>query len=340
MSLYQDTPESSANVERQPPRREIQELGLRLPRLLHCGTEGWADARWRGIVFSAQSGSQHLRNYGLTPYSQYPLFNMVALPSRATPYRESELLRFEAAVDETFRFLWTVDAHLDPMLRDAKGIVRGANPQFLVFNEPWFEQWMAMPQRMLGSKLGPVVLRLGAFDRMTIKHWQQRGALAPLLDRFLSELRTSLENKTLSLTLGLEIQNTDWLTPRMMTLLAQHKVHLVVNLSNGMPNIRRQQQALAFWEELTKEEDASHLLIHWHSSPSLSLGWRPLPGNKLLASDPLTRSALAALMERYLARSRPVWVWVGNRAEGSAPLTIEALARVLDRRRLEKITNG
>lgn len=49
--LYDDKPARTAPVERQSPSAEILDLARRLPRGLYLGTDGWADTRWRGLIF-------------------------------------------------------------------------------------------------------------------------------------------------------------------------------------------------------------------------------------------------------------------------------------------------
>jgi hypothetical protein len=50
------------------------------------------------------------------------------------------------------------------------------------------------------------------------------------------------------------------------------------------------------------------------------------PFNQLAAPDPETRASVATLCAEALALGRPTFVVANNKAEGSAPLTIFALA--------------
>jgi hypothetical protein len=53
------------------------------------------------------------------------------------------------------------------------------------------------------------------------------------------------------------------------------------------------------------------------------------PFDRLAEPDPDTRQALVALVAAALANGREVFVIVNNKAEGSSPLSVVALARAL-----------
>ncbi len=311
------------------------------------GTEGWADARWRNLIYAARSGVDRLQAYGLAPYVKHPLIRCVALPWRAQGYRDSELLSFLSAVDEDFRFLMPLaPASLDPLLRRANGVALGENPNFLHFSPKDWERMALMPLEMLGKRLGALILRIGPFDRGLLRRWRQQGDFATRLESYLTALKQHLSETSQQPQLALEIQNGEWLTPRLMKLLASIDICPVLRLSLGMPNILRQQKAFEYWRVLRanrtaisassdQEREKQPLFIHWAGSPSLSLGYRRLDAQSLVASDPLTRAAIASLIIRTVDEGDDVWVWVENRAEGSAPLTLKALAEALVARRCD-----
>ena len=66
------------------------------------------------------------------------------------------------------------------------------------------------------------------------------------------------------------------------------------------------------------------------------------PFDRLVAPDESMRDQVVALVGRAIARAVPAYVLVNNKAEGSSPLTIEALARRLAAggRRLPASTRG
>ncbi len=336
--LYDDTPHRGASVERQPPDAALTELGRRLPRQVFLGTEGWADARWRGLIYSRQSGTDGLRLYGLTPYSKHPLLRMTALPYRGTPYRPGELLHFLSSVEKPFRFMLPV-AHksLDPMIRDARRMGVGENRDFLRFDaEAWLRE-LEPAHEMLEDSLGPVVLRMGQFDSGLLKRWQHNGELNTRLEAFLMSVRAFIDERKLPLTLALEIQNGELLTPRVMKMLVAASMAPVVRLSLGMPIALRQVNAIGYWQTSWQEHYAEPprlpLLVNWAGSASLMFGYRRLGAKSLVASDPVTRATIVDMVCKSIAAGRQAWVWAGNRAEGSAPLTLEAIASGIVARR-------
>lgn len=341
--LYDDKPARTAPVERQSPSAEILDLARRLPRGLYLGTDGWADTRWRGLIFSESSGTDRLFTYGLTPYSRHPLLKTVAIPWVKSGYRESEWLRFLSSVDETFRFILPLPhPSLDPMLRNPKGMGVGENEHFLRFSPDEWIKPLITPIQMLGRQLGPVVLRLGEFDRGLVKRFVRQGDLITRIEAYLGEVKEFLHASGFEGVLGFEIQNGEWLTPRLMKALKGFQIRPVLRLSLGLPGLLRQQQALAYWETEKREErpiwtPTGPLLIHWAGSPSLMLSYRKLDAKTLVASDPVTRAMMVMLIEKTLAEGKNAWLWVANRAEGSAPLTLQAIADEIISRRQNRL---
>lgn len=341
--LYDDTPARTAPVERQPPSSEVLDLARRLPRGLYLGTNGWADTRWRGLIFSESSGIDRLFTYGLSPYARHPLFKTVAIPWVKSGYRESEWLRFLSSVDETFRFILPLPhPSLDPMVRNPKGMGIGENEHFLKFSPDDWAKHLIAPVQVLGKQLGPVVLRLGEFDRGLVKRYVRQGDLIPRIEAFLGDMKNFLQTTGFEGVLGFEIQNGEWLTPRLMKALKRLQIRPVLRLSLGLPGLLRQQQALAYWETEKREERPTWtatgpVLIHWAGSPSLMLGYRKLDAKTLVASDPVMRAMIVILMEKTLSAGENAWLWVANRAEGSAPLTLKAIADEIVSRRESKL---
>lgn len=80
------------------------------------------------------------------------------------------------------------------------------------------------------------------------------------------------------------------------------------------------------------EAPAGPLIVRW----SLHSGFkyeqakaRYEPFDKLVDEDPHTRDALAELAARYVIAGQPVLITTNNKAEGSAPLTCQKLARAI-----------
>ncbi|MDY3115127.1 MAG: DUF72 domain-containing protein [Sutterella sp.] len=332
-ALYDDAPYRGGPVERLAPTRALSEALWRMPRSLYLGLDGWQDARWRGLIYTPSSSPKRLAQEGLRAYAQHPLLRTVELPpSNPFGWSERALRVWNEQTPETFRFIVPITLPvLDPMQRDQRGASVAENPQFL---EPTSVDWSSVlgaPQTVLGDKRGPVVFRLAAFDRMQIVRWQQRGGLVDRLEAFFETIKAQVDEPTSRLW-ALEVQNAEWLTPRLMNMLKRQGLRPVVSLGMGMKALVHQQRALAYWEGATEVEawePTGDVMIHWKNSPSLSLMYRPLNAQQLVASDVVTRMMIVKLIERTLAAQQRAWVWVGNRAEGSAPLSLIALLEAL-----------
>jgi uncharacterized protein YecE (DUF72 family) len=125
---------------------------------------------------------------------------------------------------------------------------------------------------------------------------------------------------------AIEIRDACLLTPRFIRMLKAAGVRYCVGLHARMPDPLRQAAALA----LLDETPAGPLIVRW----SLHSGFKYEqakakyePFDKLVDEDPATRTALAELAARYAIAGQPVLIAVNNKAEGSAPLSCEQLAR-------------
>ena len=63
------------------------------------------------------------------------------------------------------------------------------------------------------------------------------------------------------------------------------------------------------------------------------------PFNAIVEPDEAMRRDVVALSDRALTRGRKVWVLVNNKAEGSSPLTIMALARKVAAHRTRRLSS-
>ncbi|MGZ6078259.1 MAG: DUF72 domain-containing protein, partial [Myxococcaceae bacterium] len=101
---------------------------------------------------------------------------------------------------------------------------------------------------------------------------------------------------------------------------------------------------LAVWRHLPplpqqawrfRARSASALVVRWMLPADLGYEEaRELyaPFDRLVAEDPAVRGDIAALAVEALAEGRPVYVTVNNKAEGSAPVSVERLAAAVAER--------
>jgi uncharacterized protein YecE (DUF72 family) len=138
---------------------------------------------------------------------------------------------------------------------------------------------------------------------------------ADRLDRFLEPLPREFRY-------AVEIRERSWLTDTYLRVLARHAATHVYNYWSRMPRPGAQ-------AEVTPPEAAPFVLLRLLMPPGAGYeqqreAYRPF--DRLLEPDELMRADVTDIIQRAATRGRAVFVLVNNKAEGSAPLTIEALA--------------
>ena len=308
-----------------PP--ELAELAASLPPQIHLGTSSWSFPGWEGIVYGEAYSDSKLSRDGLTAYGIHPLLRTVSLDrSFYAPLSIAEYLRYAQQVPDDFRFIVKAPASVtDATVRGERGEPVADNPCFLdaeLAAREFVEPCLAG----LGAKAGVLVFQC-----------------SPLPERMLAEPAAWVERLAAffaalpSLPVGtdeapgpcyaLEIRDACLLTPRLIRMLREHGVRYCVGLHARMPEALRQAAALALMDG---EEPAGPLVVRW----SLHSGFKYEqakakyePFNRLVDEDPATRHSLAELAARYALAGQPVLIIVNNKAEGSAPLSCDALAR-------------
>ena len=164
---------------------------------------------------------------------------------------------------------------------------------------------------------GPIVLEFPPGPR--------DATLAPA--RFVEALDCFLEALPRDFDYAVEVRDRALLTAAYAAALARHGVAHTYNYWSAMPMPLAQAGVVA-------PDTAAFAVVWLLLKPGT---WyedqrdRFRPFNRLVAPDEAMRAEVVELTARALARGRRVYVLVNNKAEGSSPLTVEALAERLAR---------
>jgi uncharacterized protein YecE (DUF72 family) len=162
---------------------------------------------------------------------------------------------------------------------------------------------------------GPIVLEFPPFprsQRLSPSDFHQR------LERFLAALPREFEY-------AVELRDARLLSPAYRAILARHGIAHTYNYWSAMP--RPADQAA-----VVPPEEGPFSVVRLLLRPGT---WyedqreRFKPFNRLVDPDEAMRADVVAVTRRALARGRRVYILVNNKAEGSSPLTVMALARRL-----------
>jgi uncharacterized protein YecE (DUF72 family) len=308
---------------------EPRALAARLPPLVKLGTSSWSFPGWQGLVYRDQHSEQVLARRGLPAYAAHPLLGGVGLDRTFyAPLPAETLAGYAADVPAGFRFL--VKAHealtLARYPQHARyGAQRGLlNP--LLFDVAWARDQVVGPfVDGLADKGGALLFQFApqSFELLANAPSARRDKSAPRV--FAERLYRFLRDLPSGPSYAVEVRNADLLTPDFAACLKSAGVSPCLGLLPGMPPV----DPLA---ELTGAADANMLVVRWllaphHDYTTARAAYQPF--NALVDPDPGARAAIARMIARAVMRGQPAIVIANNKAEGSSPLTVEALARAV-----------
>lgn len=307
---------------------DVRRLGRSLPAAIHLGTSSWSFPGWTGLVFAPRNGKpateQVLARHGLPAYAAHPLLRTVSLDRTFyAPLTREEFAAYAAQVPVAFRFVVKAPAAFtDPVLRKpGSGEASRDNPTFLdaaaaaaTFIEPAVAG--------LGPKAGPLVFQFPPLGRRLTSDVQR---ITARIAAFMAVLRGRTPR---SVTLAVEVRDPDLACSSFAAGLRDSGAVPCLAVHARMPPVA--DQAAAFG--LDRDDCQVPLVARWN----LRAGHRYeeakqayFPFNRLVQEDPPTRTTLARLTARAAAHGRAVFITINNKAEGSAPCSVEKLAAAI-----------
>ncbi len=319
----------SAAVEPAPPDPAHLALAAALPPNLRLGTSSWYFPGWDGLVWDGEYEQAQLSKQGLSAYAQHPLLRTVSL-DRAfyRPLTVSQYADYAAQVPDDFRFVVKAPSLIaDASLRSDDGRSLSHNALFLD-PDTALREFVRPALEGLGHKLGALVFQLSPLPGLMLATIGQQIAKLDALLAALPDLRLIAPDAVIAV----EVRNPEWLSPAFTAVLKRHRATYCLGLHAKMPPIAEQLPILrALWP--------SPLVCRWNLHMKHgAFGYEAAreeyaPFNRLVDPDPETRQQLARVIAGTVAHGVLAYVTLNNKAEGSAPLSIEALAQaVLDLR--------
>ncbi len=294
----------------------------KLPSDVFLGTSSWSFSGWHGLVYDAAYPEQTLSRSGLSAYAEHPLFRSVGIDRTFyAPISEDEFRRYAKQIEtaeKPFRFLVKAPmAFTGPRLRSDDGLWAD-NPQFLDATHA-SAQFVEPATRGLLDRCGPLVFQFPPLG--------PRFTRAP--QRFadqLAEFLLALPKLSLPACYAVELRDPELLTEDYLAALNAANATHCIGIHARMPMPETQSR---FWREASRRLP---LVIRW----SLHSGFkyeeakeRYAPFNALIDIDDAGLEQVGALIEEAHATSRASFVIVNNKAEGSAPLTVARIAKLL-----------
>ncbi|MEJ8809657.1 DUF72 domain-containing protein [Variovorax ureilyticus] len=320
-------PARTTKVLPAPPDPVLQALARELPSNLRLGTSSWHFPGWACMVWEGEYEQSVLSKHGLAAYAQHPLFRSVSIDrSFYKPLTATQFAVYAAQVPEDFRF--TVKAPslvADAMVRGEDGRGMQANPAFL---DPALAAMEFVQPALdgLGHKVGALVFQLSPLPGPMLARMPEiLGRLGTML-RALPALRPVAPDGVIAV----EVRNPEFLTPAFCDVLRDAGATYCLGLHPKLPPIEAQLPLLrALWP--------GPLVCRWNLNRLHgAYGYEDAkalyePFDKLVDVDPATRATLARVIVGATGAGQRAYVTISNKAEGSAPQTVQALAEEIHR---------
>jgi len=308
-------------VQPMPPDAADEALAAALSPHVHLGTSTWSYPGWQGLVWAGRHSEATLSKTGLTAYAAHPLLRAVGIDKGFyRPMAASEFERHAQQVPRGFRF--TVKAPslvTDALVRSEDGRGQQPNPLFLDpmaalqdFIEPAYEG--------LGATIGALVFQISPLPPSRLANMNEQ------FDR-LHAMLLALPKPPAGV-IAVEVRNPEWLGTELVSLLRDAGARYCVGLHPKMPPLHEQLPLLrAMWP--------GPLVVRWNLNrlhgPYGYEEAEKLYGefNEMLDPDPDTRAELARIIRGTAGAGQDAFVTISNKAEGSAPLSVRALAQTI-----------
>lgn len=313
-----DREEADALDAAEVARAELESLRDQLPPGVRFGTSSWTFPGWAGLVYAKRYGSQRafLRD-SLGEYATHPLMRTVGIDrGYYTPVPEEDLAAYARQLPDDFRAAMKVWQQVTmpgypkhPRYGDKAG---RRNPDFL--SPALFAESVHAPVLAAFARhMGPWIVEI-APSPFPVEHaW------------FREKLATFLREAPRDFPFAVELRDRKLLTKEYARTLREHDASHVFNYWSRMPGIAEQMRV----EGLLDSPLVVARLLLPPGKRYADLKDAYAPFDRLVSPQPQMRQDLVALVRAALDRDAECYVLVNNKAEGSSPLTVQALAKLL-----------
>jgi len=304
----------------QAPRFDRQALAARLAKLaahgIYIGASSWKYEGWLGQVYSPERylargrfSKQRFEAECLREYAE--TFPVVCGDFAFYQFPNEEFWRkLFLAAPAGFRFAFKVPEQITCKVFPSHaryGPHAGkSNPDFL--NSEMLEEMFLRPLDPYAEKTALLIFEFGAFSRSS---FEGLGAFLEWLDPFLASLPARFRY-------AVEVRNPEFLQPAYFDCLRARKVAHVYNAWSRMPELQYQMQ-------IPGSETAPFLVCR----ALLRYGRRYedavkrfSPYRETQDPNPEARHSMRVLIGRAREDRKMLFLFVNNRLEGNAPLTI------------------
>ena len=285
--------------------------------LVRFGSSTWTYEGWQGQVYHKRYAKTAFARECLGEYCQFlykgePLFRTVGNDSTFyRPPTANQLRRYLNQIPEDFEMCFKVweEITIPSYAKQARyGVKAGqANPRFL--DAQLFNDLVLAPYRE--AKFEP---HAGPFIFEFQRHGMSVEEFCSRLDGFFGQVQKDVRYTV-------EVRNAGLLGAEYHKVLETHGVAHVYNHWSYMPPLAEQHTRMeTFTAPFTVLRLLTPLKISYEAAKK-----RAEPYDKIVGELPEMRRDTVELVKKAVVENRRAYVLVNNRAEGNAPITVEAL---------------
>ena len=282
--------------------------------MFHIGTCSWKYDSWKGIIYPDKEKFDYLveysKHYNTVEVDQWfwSLFegDKILLPS------SKDVKDYTISVPDDFRFSIKLpnSITLTHFYNRSKKAPLKENPHF--FNPELFDSFLTTLKPMK-KKLGPLMFQFEYLNK------QKMSGLQEFIERF----EAFLEQINSKYLYGIEIRNPNYLKKPFFEFIQRNNLIAVLLEGYYMPPVKE-----VFKEFKDYIEDTVVIRLH---GPDRS-GMEKATGkvwNKIVAPKDEQLNDIAEIAHYFLNKKMDVYLNVNNHYEGSAPLTIKKINKLL-----------
>jgi uncharacterized protein YecE (DUF72 family) len=296
-------------------------MSLSLSPLIRFGTSTWTYEGWQGQVYKKSYAKNAFTRECLGEYCQYqyqgePLFRTVGNDSTFyRPPTANQLRHYLTQIPEDFQMCFKVweEITIPSYAKQPRYGARAGQPNPRFLDAKLFNDLVLAPYRE--AKFEP---HTGPFLFEFQRHGMSTEEFCERLDKFFLQLPREFRY-------AVEVRNPGLLDMRYHQVLSRHGVAHVYNHWSGMPTLVDQHtQMQGFTASFTVLRLLTPLGMVYAAAKK-----RAEPYTKIVEELPKMRREAVQLVRQAVGAGRRAYVLVNNRAEGNAPLTVEALVGML-----------
>lgn len=294
----------------------LRETAAALPSSLRLGTSSWSFPGWVGSVYRDPAEKSALARHGLGAYAAHPLLRTVGYDrSYYGPISVDQYRRCTECVPADFRFVVKAASQCtSPVIRDRYGRSTTRNPGFLDAHAA-VDRIIGPYQEGLGIRAGVLLFQFPPLGNSLTREPR----------RFLDKLARFFEMLPHGPVYAVELRDRGLFVEAYGELLNALSLCHCYSVHPRAPSLGEQHRIIG-------HSARGPLVLRWMLHEGLqyeAARRRYRPFDRLIDEDPGTRRQIADLVLRQLATDQDAFVIINNKAEGSAPLSLFALAETV-----------